>query len=374
MKNFKGSALMQFATRRQLLLVMSLLVLLGVACSAKKQTEVWYCPMHTHYRTDHPGNCPICGMTLVKEEPAKKDEHAAHGNATESTKGQVPDETAVITVSVDQQKLVGITTSKPQARKLSMNLQLPGQVAYEPDIYAAIIEYRQLAAASKSLEGSVGGGADLTRSAVLRLRQYGLGNDEIGQYARSEVAASRLITGTAGGQALITLRIAEADLPYIRKGLGVKVTAPAYPGKIWQGRVTAVGSLVDARNRSLSARVLVADRGQLSAQMAVTAEIAIRAGNGVSVERSAVFDTGARQVVFVKVSANQFAPRIVRVLGGNDDYALVSGISAKDEVAISSAFLLDSEAKLRLGDSVEVSPNRPPPQAERPGGPNLRKP
>ncbi|MFZ5628853.1 MAG: efflux RND transporter periplasmic adaptor subunit [Spirochaetota bacterium] len=336
-------------------LLLALVVAIIADCAKKKEPEVWYCPMHTHYRTDHAGNCPICGMALVKEEAPTKvtDTHSPEQHKEKEEAKAAP--AATITVTPEQQKLVGITTAKPKERKLSLSLQLAGQVAYEPDIYAAIIEYRQLAAAAHTLEGSVGGSANLTQSAVLRLRQLGVSSDEIQQYARSETAASRLITGHGGGKALITLRLSEADLSFMRKGMAVKITAPAYPGKTWNGQVTAIGSLVDAKNRSLSARVLVSDSGQLTSQMAVTAEIAIRAGNGVSIERSAVLDTGARQVVFVKVSATEFEPRAVRVLGGNEEYALVSGITAKDDVAVSSAFLLDSEAKLRLGDSVTGS-------------------
>ena len=30
--------------------------------------EVYYCPMHPSYTSDKPGDCPICGMSLVKRE------------------------------------------------------------------------------------------------------------------------------------------------------------------------------------------------------------------------------------------------------------------------------------------------------------------
>ena len=30
---------------------------------------VYQCPMHPQIVQDHPGTCPICGMTLVKAEP-----------------------------------------------------------------------------------------------------------------------------------------------------------------------------------------------------------------------------------------------------------------------------------------------------------------
>jgi len=36
---------------------------------SEKQHDVYYCPMHPQILYDHPGNCPICGMQLIKKEP-----------------------------------------------------------------------------------------------------------------------------------------------------------------------------------------------------------------------------------------------------------------------------------------------------------------
>ena len=33
----------------------------------KKLHDVYYCPMHPQIIYDHPGNCPICGMNLIKK-------------------------------------------------------------------------------------------------------------------------------------------------------------------------------------------------------------------------------------------------------------------------------------------------------------------
>ncbi|HQH40228.1 MAG TPA: heavy metal-binding domain-containing protein [Bacteroidales bacterium] len=50
----------------------------------KKGTEtvaekVYYtCPMHPEIKSDKPGECPICGMTLVKKEISSSDTIGSH--------------------------------------------------------------------------------------------------------------------------------------------------------------------------------------------------------------------------------------------------------------------------------------------------------
>ncbi|MDF3624703.1 heavy metal translocating P-type ATPase [Brytella acorum] len=39
----------------------------------KRVGVIWTCPMHPQIRQDHPGSCPICGMTLEPEEPSDAD-------------------------------------------------------------------------------------------------------------------------------------------------------------------------------------------------------------------------------------------------------------------------------------------------------------
>ncbi len=43
--------------------------------------EQWTCPMHPSVVQDHPGDCPICGMKLVKVAPAASSGGAASGSA-----------------------------------------------------------------------------------------------------------------------------------------------------------------------------------------------------------------------------------------------------------------------------------------------------
>ncbi len=41
--------------------------------SADSTTAIYTCPMHPQVIEHHPGNCPICGMALVKKENANRE-------------------------------------------------------------------------------------------------------------------------------------------------------------------------------------------------------------------------------------------------------------------------------------------------------------
>jgi len=343
-------------TKIAILLCLSLLV---CAC-AKKESEIWFCPMHKHYQTDKPGDCPICGMKLVKKESAansmggtkdKKADSITEMNPPDKQTGEVKmTEPKSFTIPADKQQMMNILTAKPQVRKLAMKLRVPAQVAYEPDVYTALVEYRQLMGQSSALPDGVSG-AGLLSSAKLRIRQLGLGDDEIHQYAHSDTAMSRLLVGNAGGRALISLQLSEGDIGLVKKGQSVIVTANAFQDKSYKGQIMGIGTLVDNKRRVFLVRALVADLAQnLRSQMFVSAEISLQEQRGLSLPRSAIFNTGVRQVVFVKKSDAEFLPVEVKITGGNEEYAMISGISAEDSIVVSSAFLLDSEARIRLED------------------------
>ncbi len=69
---------------------LSLLVLLAFACTllaagacssgkSPEEAELWTCPMHPTYVTDHPGTCPICNMDLVRKTKSAAGAKAAAG-------------------------------------------------------------------------------------------------------------------------------------------------------------------------------------------------------------------------------------------------------------------------------------------------------
>ena len=71
---------------------------------------------------------------------------------------------------------------------------------------------------------------------------------------------------------------------------------------------------------------------------------------------SAVLDTGVRQVVYVRESATRFVGREVR-LGqrAGDLVEVVAGLQEGDQVVTAANFLIDSQAQLATGQSLQWS-------------------
>lgn len=82
-----------------LLVACALTWLAAGGCSSSKGpagAELWTCPMHPTYVTDHPGSCPICNMDLVRKAKSTKGEKLAPPAARQILFYRSPMDPAVI--------------------------------------------------------------------------------------------------------------------------------------------------------------------------------------------------------------------------------------------------------------------------------------
>jgi Cu(I)/Ag(I) efflux system membrane fusion protein len=84
--------------------------------------QLYYCPMHPSVVRDHPGECPICSMTLVPkpEGPAPK----ASATGTESPPGL-----SEIDLTPERVQLIGMRTAKVERAALGASLRTVGVIA-----------------------------------------------------------------------------------------------------------------------------------------------------------------------------------------------------------------------------------------------------
>lgn len=102
----------------------AVLFLLGIlffsSCQDKEETQqnaIYTCPMHPEIVRNEPGNCPICGMELVKKMPQA--ELSDTLNLTHVIK------------PVNEVVLSNVRSIKPQAVRINSALELQGYITYD---------------------------------------------------------------------------------------------------------------------------------------------------------------------------------------------------------------------------------------------------
>jgi Cu(I)/Ag(I) efflux system membrane fusion protein len=99
---------------------------------------VYTCPMHHQIIRDSPGDCPICGMTLVKKTiggpaaPGGKPAEKGMGNMS-SNPGLTPQEQALKTVTLDprERMLANVATTEAREESISQEVDTVGKIAVD---------------------------------------------------------------------------------------------------------------------------------------------------------------------------------------------------------------------------------------------------
>ncbi len=213
------------------------------------------------------------------------------------------------------------------------------------------------------------------REALEKLKLYGASNRQIAALTQAEQIDAYLtvpapisgivLTRTANlglvtniGQELFTVAdlskvwvmasINEKDFSMVHVGTAANVTAPAYPGHVWKGRVVYIQPQIDPNTRTAQARIEVENPGE-SLRFDMYMDVAFTSANGssLSVPESAVQAIGDKQYVFlpVKDSEGSFTVRQVRVGPASNGYfPVLGGLNLNDEVVKDGSFTLKAEA------------------------------
>lgn len=141
----------------------------------------------------------------------------------------------------------------------------------------------------------------------------------------------------------------EADAGRIRPGQHATVE-PAYaPGRRFSARVTYIFPGVDPRSRTLPVRLEAENSGYtLKPDQFLNVHFQFSSAARLVVPEEAVLDGGVTQTVYVDRGEGIFEPRRVRTgerLEGRVE--ILSGLKEGERIAVSGAFLLDSESKLK---------------------------
>ena len=146
----------------------------------------------------------------------------------------------------------------------------------------------------------------------------------------------------------IMASVNEKDFASVRVGSQANITAPAYSGRNWKGRVTYIQPLVDPTTRTTQARIEVANPGEtLRIEMYVDVEFTTPGASGPVVPEAAVQSIGERHFVFLPVESNEgsFLLREVRLGPAADGhYSVLEGLRLHEEVVTDGSFILKAES------------------------------
>jgi len=252
---------------------------------------------------------------------------------------------------------------------------------YSPDLVATQEEYllarrNQSALSGSSVDGVANGASSLTTAAEQRLRQWDIPNSEIAKLQETGKAISELtINSPASGYIMernvlpnmyvepatklyaladlshvwVNAQVFQNDVGRLKRGDSSAITVDAYPGRTFHGRVEDILPQIDMTTRTVKVRLAVDNPGiALKPGMFVNVDLKSSLGRQLIVPASAVFQTGLRQVVFIDHGSGSLEPKDITVGARvGDDFVVLKGLQAHQQIVISANFLLDSESQLQ---------------------------
>ncbi len=357
-----------------------------------RKIKFYQSPMHPWIKSDKPGKCTICGMTLVP---------VYEGEADVATNSDL------ITLSASSATAVGVQTAKIVSGPLVRTLRVTGviddeetrhrylasytdaritklfvhttgvevtagqplAVLYSPDLLTARQEFNALATTTPN--------SPLVVAAREKLRRLGLLDAQIDALATAkEVSRDTEIlaplTGTVversqtayeggyvkAGEMLFAIGdftkmwfmadIYESDFPALKSATRVDVTVPSLPGEVFTAPVAFIDPNLDPATRTAKVRVILdnADRHLLHRQTAY-GRIVSQSPEVLLVPRAAVLFTQREPVVYLDVGGHAYEPRHVKLgRAGDDAYEVLSGLETGDKVVTQGALLIDGQAQI----------------------------
>ena len=141
----------------------------------------------------------------------------------------------------------------------------------------------------------------------------------------------------------------ENEIALLKKDLPVTITATAYPGENFKGKIALIDPFLNDASRTVRVRVNVENADfKLRPDMYVNVELKLDLGEGLAVPVTAVLPTGLRNIAFVDKGEGKLEPRYIELARKYGDvYEIKSGLTNGERVVTSANFLIDAEAKVQ---------------------------
>ena len=376
-------------------LFIAALLLPAAAQSADDEAEIlyWVAPMDANYRRDKPGKSPM-GMELV---PVYANASGDSGDSGDSGKviiaAEVIQNLGVRTATVERSALLRVIDTVgyveyDETRVSHIHLRTEGWIEqlvahsegeriskgeqllalYSPELVNAQEEFVQALAL---------GNNTLTRASRERLVALGIPADQVKQlektrkvrqniaiYSPQDGVVSKLmvrlgmyVTPKTQVMSLADLssvwliaEVFESQADWVKVGQTAEVSLAFLPGRIWEGTVEYIYPSLDAKTRTLKARLRF-DNPDEALKPNMYANVRIFGGardDTIVIPVEALIRTGRESRVVMALGEGRFASRTVTAgIESGDQVEIIAGLEPGEEVVTSGQFLIDSEASLK---------------------------
>ena len=374
--------------------------------SMAKNKTYYTCSMHPQIHEEHPGDCPICSMKLIKVEMTGNS--SMNMDEIKLTAAQI--QLAGIQTDTVREESIGnektltgtVTTDENKAEELSARIagriqQLfvrttgeriatgqPVYTIYSEDLLEAEKEYLLAKQQQKLLHNPDVDYQQLIVAAENKLLLWGITNSQIKNLAASgRVSATVTILSKVNGT-VSDIAVREGD--YVTEGMSilktqslstlwvegqlyanetgnykendrVSVTFPDLNGQLIKGKVEFINPELSDASKVALIRVSVPNaQGLIRPGMLAYISVSSEDKRSLAVPASSILADGKGIKVWIRNTDGSFSPRMIKTGNGNQSYVPVfSGINHGDIVVTNGAYLLNSEAYFKNdGDQMNM--------------------
>lgn len=394
---------------KQKIIFLSIAILFALAgCKSKNEnhaghdTGTYYtCPMHPTVKSNSPGSCPVCNMSLIKVEKQNNEHAQQEGNfitiekqqqqlagiKTDTVKFQtiIPASTILGTVAIDEEQVTTIS-SRVKGRIDKLYIKTSGEYIKKGNPVYAIYSEQLFSDEKEFLTLSEKGKSSTTENKLLddmlsasknKLLLWGLSEKQIDElvknksaspqiifYAQTEgyvteilvkegvyvEAGTLLIKLTELNQIWIDAQVYSNEIEKISGSSSFQVFSETYPDEVYTGRlVFSNPSVEDGRKVQLLRLRIDNAKNKLIPGMMVYVSPKQNSKPVLAVPKSAVL-LEKMKTVWVLAHENTFEQRMVKTGAENKFWIeITSGLKQGDIVVTEGAYLISSEFILKSG-------------------------
>ncbi len=362
----------------------------GNVAAGSRKIICYQSPMHPWVKSDHPGQCTVCGMDLVPVYEGENGFDHAVSDVVMLPPGSVRAvgiqvlptrvRSLVRTLRVagmigEDESRHGVISAPVEGRIDGLSMNHEGQQITRRQPLATMFSRTLLSAANDYNVAVSQGDANATTLTKRRLEQYGLVWEQIEAIPRRQpddlyFGILAPLTGTivkanvAEGQYVkegdrmfeiadftkmwFHFMAYEPDLPWLQLGQVVTLQTASWPGHEIKARVAFISPNLDEMTRSAKVRVVVENPDRkIKNNSFAEGVVTLESPEVLTVTRTAVLWPGGMPRVYVEKEVGTYVPRNVKLgRAGDAEWEVLEGLQAGDRVVTSGNMLIDSQAQL----------------------------